>query len=107
MIKEYDRDILLTYAKNNMSIEKTAKATNYNRNTITYHLNKVKKTTGKDPRNLFDLNDLLGIAVSVTCDECIYRKSVIPNDNGVEICPRSGMLITLHGYCNFGKKVTE
>jgi carbohydrate diacid regulator len=45
-----------------MNISKTAKKLYLHRNTITYHLNKIKETTGLDPFNFHDLVKLMKLA---------------------------------------------
>ena len=43
------------FADNKMMISDTAKAMYVTRNTVTYHLKKIKEITGLDPFNFYDL----------------------------------------------------
>lgn len=43
------------FADNKMVISDTAKAMYVTRNTVTYHLKKIKEITGLDPFNFYDL----------------------------------------------------
>ena len=54
MTKE-DKEILIAYAEHNMSVSDTARALVYHRNSVDYHLRKIAKETGLNPKNFFDL----------------------------------------------------
>ena len=54
-LDERDLKIVQAFANNNMKINPTAKEVNYTDGTITYHLNKVKRLTGLDPKKFWDL----------------------------------------------------
>ena len=58
---QLDREILISFAKNGMVVSRVAQQLFMHRNTVEYHLQKVKRKTGLDPRNLFHLAELLGI----------------------------------------------
>lgn len=53
--------IVKTLAYCNMNVQATANFMNYHRNTIIYHLQKIKKETGLDPMNFHDLVKLLNL----------------------------------------------
>ena len=44
-----------------MSVSETARQLYMHRNTVIYHVEKIKRTTGKDPRSFYDLYDLIKI----------------------------------------------
>lgn len=52
-------DIIKSMAENDLKIANTAKAMQYNRNTIDYHLDAIQKTTGLNPRTFYGLQALL------------------------------------------------
>jgi carbohydrate diacid regulator len=52
-------EIILSLADNNMNETKTARELFMHRNTVIYHLRKVKKLTGLDPMNFYDLCKLV------------------------------------------------
>ena len=57
--------ILLLYADNNMNVQATANQLFFHRNSILYHLNTIYNRTGKNPRNFYDLCELVPMAKSV------------------------------------------
>ena len=56
---------LLPTMKNNMNVTDVARAIFAHRNTVLYHLNKVKQQTGLDPRRFYDLVELVRMAQEV------------------------------------------
>lgn len=58
-LDEFDQEILLTLAANNMNRSETARQLYAHQNTVCYHMNKVKKLTGLDPANFYDLHRLV------------------------------------------------
>ena len=54
-----DREIIKGLADNDMSIMAVAKSMFMHRNTVLYHIDKVQRETGLDPRNFYDLAELL------------------------------------------------
>lgn len=58
-------EIIVALAGNDMKISITADELYMHRNTITYHLERVKKETGKDPMNFYDLIELVETAKKV------------------------------------------
>ena len=56
---EVQKKIIKSYAGNDMSVNATAIELHYNRNNVKYHLTKIKKETGLDPRKFYDLCKLL------------------------------------------------
>lgn len=57
-----ERKVILAFAENNMRSTATADALHYHRNTIEYYLNKIKRTYNLDPKNFYDLVELVGQA---------------------------------------------
>ena len=58
-ITESDLLVLRGYANNNMNAKQTAHNIFYSRRMVHYHLNAIKNKTGKDPKNFFQLQELL------------------------------------------------
>ena len=56
-----DKNIILGFAKNDMTIGRTAVDLCYHRQSIEYHLTRIKRETGLDPRKFYDLVKLLDI----------------------------------------------
>lgn len=56
---EVKKTILRSYAKNNMNVTSTAQDLHYHRNNIEYHLTHIQSKTGLNPRNFYDLIELL------------------------------------------------
>lgn len=52
--------VIQVYAEESMNANKAAEKLYMHRNTVAYHLDMVKKETGLDPRNFYDLVELLG-----------------------------------------------
>lgn len=58
-LNDFDREVVLALAANNMNVCETARQLPAHRNTVVYHANKVKKLTGLDPLNFYDLHTLV------------------------------------------------
>lgn len=64
MTKE-DAHIVIAMANHNMNATDVARAIFVHRNTVLYHLDKVKRHTGLDPRRFYDLVELVKMAQEV------------------------------------------
>lgn len=51
--------ILLSFAEHNMNVTETSRVLFFHRNTVAYHLEKVKNKTGLNPYNFYDLMKLV------------------------------------------------
>ena len=60
-----DAHIVIAMANHNMNVTDVARAIFTHRNTVLYHLDKVKRQTGLDPRRFYDLVELVKIAQEV------------------------------------------
>ena len=60
-----DAHIVIAMANHNMNVTDVARAIFAHRNTVLYHLNKVKQQTGLDPRRFYDLVKLVRMAQEV------------------------------------------
>ena len=54
--------IIIELAKHGLSVAQAAKSLNYHRNTIYYHVRKIRKDTGLDPYDFFDMQRLYPMA---------------------------------------------
>ena len=61
MLTVEDKEIIETYAECDMNRTKTSEMLYLHSNTVVYHLNKIFKKTGLNPRKFYDLNRLLKI----------------------------------------------
>lgn len=61
-MSETDWASILALAANNMNVSQTAVALYMHRNTLVYHIQKVKRKTGLDPLNFYDLVELVRMA---------------------------------------------
>lgn len=68
-MSETEAMLVVSYARNNMSLSAVAAETFYHRNTISYNFDKIAKKMGLDPRNFFDLGELYEIAVGILDDD--------------------------------------
>ncbi|MBE6714846.1 MAG: PucR family transcriptional regulator [Ruminococcaceae bacterium] len=59
-LKEIDWECVITFAESNMNIAVCSRRLFLHRNTVVYHLGKVREFTGLDPFNFYDLHKLLG-----------------------------------------------
>ena len=59
-----DLQIILALADNNMNVSEVARALFMHRNNVVYHIGKVKKLTGLDPTNFYNLGELVQMAKS-------------------------------------------
>lgn len=60
-----DAHIVIAMANHNINVTDVARAIFAHRNTVLYHLNKVKQQTGLDPRRFYDLVELVRMAQEV------------------------------------------
>lgn len=58
---ERDKAIIIALAEHNMRIGEAAEAVFMHRNTVVYHFEKIKRLTGLDPRNFYDLIKLVSM----------------------------------------------
>lgn len=56
---ERDFEIIMTLAKNNMRATETAYDLDVHRNTVLFRIGKIKRITGLDPQNFYDLHKLV------------------------------------------------
>ena len=63
-LTDIQKELLIEFANNNMNVSKTARQQFMHRNTVVYHLEKVKTQTGLNPFNFFDLVRLLKLCAS-------------------------------------------
>ena len=61
-LTDVDAQIVLALAENDMNESETARSLFMHRNTVVYHIGKVKKLTGLDPTNFYDLVELVQMA---------------------------------------------
>ena len=61
-------DVIRGYADNNMNIPATSKAIYLSVGTVVYHFTRIKELSGKDPKNFYDLVDLLKM-IEEECNE--------------------------------------
>lgn len=60
-MNERTKQVILSYARNNMNAARAAKELNYSPSTIKWYLDRVEPTTGLNPRHFEDLINLLMI----------------------------------------------
>lgn len=58
-LTELDKAIVIAYANSNMNAAEVARSLRYDNSTVYYHLEKVSKSTGLDPRGFFSLHKLV------------------------------------------------
>lgn len=68
-IEKMDAKSVIVFARCNMNVSETARKLHYHRNSLVYHFSRVKKITGLDPLNFFDLSELYTIALEILSDE--------------------------------------
>ena len=64
-----DAKIIIAFAQSNMSMVDAGLKVGYSRTGITYRFDNIKKATGLDPRNFFDLGELYTIARNILGDD--------------------------------------
>ena len=62
---KHEANVIIALAKNGLSSRAAARSLNYHHNTIYYHCCKIKKSTGLNPRDYFDMQKLLPVAEEV------------------------------------------
>ncbi len=66
---QLDAQVVLAFAECDMNANEVARRKFMHRNTVIYHLDKVKRETGLDAQHFYDLIKLLEIAQGVMEDE--------------------------------------
>ena len=61
---ETQKKIVIAFAEAGMNIQAAADKTFFHRNTVCWHLIRIKMKTGLDPRNFFELHKLYEIATT-------------------------------------------
>lgn len=61
-LDERDYRIILLLAENSMRATETSYALDVHRNTVLYRIGKIKRITGLDPMNFYDLHKLVEMA---------------------------------------------
>lgn len=64
-MNKVDAEIILALASYDMNTNKVARQLFMNRNTVVYHLDKVYRQTGLNPRKFYDLIELVKLAQEV------------------------------------------
>ena len=58
-LSEPRKDIILSLANHRMLASEVARDLFMHRNTVVYNIEQIRKITGKDPTNFYDLHDLV------------------------------------------------
>ena len=61
-LDDFDYQVILVFAENNMRALETSYCLDVHRNTIEYRINKIKRITGLDSRNFYELIKLVEMA---------------------------------------------
>lgn len=70
-LTETQARIILALAVNNINVSATAKALHYDRSTVDYHLLQIRRRTGLNPKNFYDLQTLVRIAQATLGEEAV------------------------------------
>ena len=68
-IEEIDAKIIYYLALYNMNRSEVARELYLSNTAVVFHVNKIRKITGLDPRNFFDLGELYSIALEILGDD--------------------------------------
>lgn len=99
---EMREEILNQLVEKRFNITEVARAMCYSRATIMYHIQQIKKKTGKDPLNLFDLAELLRIDMIVRCKDCVHFTDDAVAGFNTGTCWYHERGCKLNDYCNHG-----
>lgn len=66
MLKDKDKAIILALADNGMKWKPAARSINLHYNTVAYRMDRIYDRTGLDPRNFYDLQELVEIVKEET-----------------------------------------
>ena len=61
-LDDFDYQVILAFAENNMRTLETSYCLDVHRNTIDYRIGKIKRITGLDPRNFYEFIKLVEMA---------------------------------------------
>lgn len=68
-LTERHRGLILAFAENNMNVLGTAKASYMSWTNVNFHLKRIHKLTGLNPKNFYDLVDLVKMVKNRGADE--------------------------------------
>lgn len=111
-------EIIRSMANHNLSVTDVGRELYRHRNTVVYHLDNIKKETGKDPRVFVDLISLLreigempGEVNVVRCRGCKHSRPINREDPfekrfayGCFWCTRRGEGMMPDDFCSYGKR---
>ena len=100
--EELYKKIITLLAENKMNISEVARILRYDRNTVKYHIGQIKKATGKDPLNLFELAELIGMVKVERCRDCFHYKKYFLFSRIVYECEEYETDTGADGYCHKG-----
>ena len=75
-LTDLDMETLIEFANNNMDVSKTARQMFMSRSATAYHLDKIKRVTGLNPYNFFDLVKLFKL----------YSKNILERNGDSNEC---------------------
>ena len=59
VLTDKQREVVLAFADCGMNVSKASKKIFRDRNTVLYHVKRIREATGKDPMNFYDLVELV------------------------------------------------
>ena len=73
-LTDLDMDVIMTLADNNLAVSATARKLFMHRNTAVYHVQKIKKATGLDPLNFYDMIKLVEMVKARRTEDGICKE---------------------------------
>ena len=64
-----EAEVIVGLAQNDLNITKASEKMQYHKNTLLYHINKIKESTGANPKYFYDMCKLLPMAEEVLWGE--------------------------------------
>jgi len=58
-LTEREKEVVLSFAENNMNVSKTARVLYLHLNSVIYHIERIREKYNVDPKNFYDLCELL------------------------------------------------
>ncbi len=103
LLTKEDLEVISGMAEHNMNITELARDTYQHRNSVDYHLTKILRKTGLDPKRFTGLCKLLGMAKVVQCRDC-QESSPSEVNVGYLFCGRHRMCFRPEHFCAYAKR---
>ena len=112
-LSDMDKRIIRSMAKHSMCLAAVADEMYCHGNTVRYHVDIIRRDTGKDASQFYDLVSLLhdlgdlntiDAVPVVRCAECEKRDKSFVSEKGTISCPYMEAFMAADDFCSYGER---